>query len=204
VLMEFLPGSHLGEAALSPQQQGALVERIQWLHGLPHTPERLPEGVSARERIVRLQAHLESATAHSAETSLGLQLMGEWLAGPDGPALQQPGRRVFSRLDTSLANALWDGVTLRLVDFEYAGWLAPCLDLAEQVEHVQSRGTSDEVWKRILERIDADGVTEELKIAGQRLLVLEWLQRFWPADDRCSPNYLPYLHRAERLCRHAR
>ena len=199
VVMELLPGRHLGKAALSQEQQVALAERIRWLHQLPHSPESLPEGATAKQRIARLEAHLQTATPISPETSLGLQLIESWLSSPDVATSQQEDKLVFSRLDTSLANALWDGTTIRFVDLEYAGWLPSCLDLAEQVEHVQSRGTPDGVWQEILRSVDPE-LPRVLWIATQRLLVLEWLERFWPADDDLSPDFLDYLRRAETLC----
>jgi phosphotransferase family enzyme len=200
VAMEYLPGSHLGEAALSPAQQVALADRIQWLHGLPYSPKALSHGATAEERVAALRVHVGSTAPTSGETDRGLQVVSRWLDGPDVACLQQPTRCVFSRLDTSLANALWDGTTLRFVDFEYGGWLPPCLDLAEQVEHVQSRGTTDEVWCHILAGISTDDTSPERRSAAQRLLVLGWLQRFWPQGEQRRPGFAIYLSRAERLC----
>jgi thiamine kinase-like enzyme len=145
-------------------------------------------------------ARLRSTTPANPETALGLRLIEGWLGSSDAITAQREDRRVFSRVDTSLANALWDGAGVRFVDLEYAGWLAPCLDLAEQVEHVQSRGTADDTWLEIVNCVDPE-LPEELRVAGQRLLVLEWLVRFWPADGKSSQDFLTYLRRAENLCR---
>ena len=127
-------------------------------------------------------------------------MIESWLRNPDSAIAQREDRFVFSRFDTSLANVLWDGTALRFVDLEYAGWLPSCLDLAEQVEHVQSRGTPDEVWADIVRRIDPQ-LSEELWLSAQRLLALEWLVKFWPTDDDVSPDFLDYLRRADTLCR---
>ncbi|MEU0934624.1 phosphotransferase [Embleya sp. NPDC005971] len=60
-----------------------------------------------------------------------------WLAERDTPAEPGPGiRPVFGLSDGNLANYLWDGARVRLVDFEISGRSDRAFELAELVEHV--------------------------------------------------------------------
>ena len=64
-----------------------------------------------------------------------------WRKGDDPALLLEPAPQAFSRGDPNLANCSWSLQRLRIVDFEYSGWSDRATDLADLVEHVQSRGT---------------------------------------------------------------
>jgi phosphotransferase family enzyme len=61
---------------------------------------------------------------------------------------------VFGRGDPNLRNFLWNGHTLRLVDFEYAGWSDRAHELADLIEHPESRATPDSSWQAFIDRFD--------------------------------------------------
>ncbi|MFC5834575.1 phosphotransferase family protein [Nonomuraea insulae] len=91
--------------------------------------------------------------------------------------LARPATPVFGTGDGNLANYLWDGTGIRVLDFEYSGRSDLAFELAEVVEHIS-------VWRN-----DVRGLTAVLERLGpaageggrltecRRLLALYWLLR---------------------------
>jgi aminoglycoside phosphotransferase (APT) family kinase protein len=155
VVMTWLSGQPLGGRQLVRPQFTELRERIMAVHAV--LPERLDAAIPAAMGtpgaiIARIQQDGEAALvrrSHAPEASGQRELRAlwqDWLRGPDPATLVAPTYMVFSRGDPNLMNCLWDDGRMRLVDFEDSGWSDRATDLADLVEHVQSRGTSDEDW----------------------------------------------------------
>lgn len=174
VLMEFLSGQHLGNARLSRRQLECLAAATRKLHAI--TPASLDVPLwnldwDAAERLANLrQQHqaLRSQSTTCTETAEAVRLTGSWLQGKDPALLAEKGPAVFSRGDQNLANCLWDGSELRVVDLEYCRWNDRALDLANQVEHVQSRDTPGTEWEWFVAQFDLSEAERKRFKAAQR------------------------------------
>ena len=201
VVMQFIDGSHLGYRSLDKDQLDALVSHTLRLQGLPYDIRRIPRVVSVTERLEAIRSFLTQATAPDSLTASCLRMMERWTHGTDPAVLLQPTFYVFSRMDTSLANAIWDVRQLTLIDFEYSGWTEPACDIAELIEHVQSRGTADELWEHFVRYLDPSPRVMEQLLPARRLIALEWVRKFW-SDGRSSPSreLKKQINRAFHLC----
>jgi thiamine kinase-like enzyme len=113
------------------------------------------------------------------------------------PAGRQP---VFGQGDANLANFIWDGDRIRIVDFEDSGVSDRAFELAMLVEHIST-------WLEA--GLDADEFSlsfdlsraERARLADcRRLAALHWLLLLQPgsaASDRNPPGTL--ARQAERL-----
>lgn len=203
LVMELVRGSHLGHKYLSRAQLEILACRVKRLHTLPF--EGRPEKARVFLAPARVDGLIDLMKGVPVQDQATAQCLALWNTISRGSALgllRQTGELVFSRMDTSLANMLWDGATIRLVDLEYGGWTERVFDLAEQVEHVQSRETPDSEWAWYLQQFSLPPEEcSRLKLA-QRLLAFDWARRFWPAkDERSSDNFLEQVERVSHLCR---
>jgi len=186
--------------AITPESIGAGLWSV---YGDAHTRIRLLRRHDLKARILR-------RPRPSALAPLALEansLVAAWLKGSDPGILAQPASLVFCRGDPNLANCLWDGQHLRIVDFEYSGWNDRAFDLADLVEHVQSRGTPDEEWAWFVEQF-ALSPDERMRFqAAQQLIALFWLLKLWPprevseSDSPERERFASQLRRARCLCR---
>ena len=87
--------------------------------------------------------------------------------------------RYSTRGDPNLANCSCSRQRLRIVDFEYSGWSNRAVDLADLVEHVQSRGTPDESWEWFVEQFRMSGSEQKRLLAARRLSALFWVMKMW-------------------------
>lgn len=76
---------------------------------------------------------------------------------------------VVGHSDPNLANYLWDGSQIRIVDFEDAGRSDIAYELASLVEHLSARDTE---WEDFVARF---GVEPAEVLAGRRLTAVLWL-----------------------------
>jgi thiamine kinase-like enzyme len=143
--------------------------------------------------LARVRRAVVDASALSTGFILDCQ---RWLSGSHAEALSQPGWPVFGKGDVGLGNCLWDGTTLRLVDFEYSGTSDRPFDLAELVEHIEARSTTDASWQAFIaeRQLGADGWAR--LSAARKLLAIFWALRLptQPADIQAAQ-----LERAARL-----
>jgi thiamine kinase-like enzyme len=105
------------------------------------------------------------------------------LGSGDQETLAGVGARVFVRGDPNLANCLWDGREVRLIDFEYSGWGERAFDLADLTEHVQSRNTPDETRDAFVAGFGLTAGEWGRFRASQRLMACFWVLRLWPRED---------------------
>src|SRR6266542_1408761 len=119
-----------------------------------------------------------------------------WSANSQTETLAQPGRPVFGKGDAGLGNCLWDGVTLRLVDFDYSGISDRPFDLAELMEHIEARATADASWQAFLAERQLGAAEWTRLSAARQLLAIFWAFRLSaePADIQAAQ-----LERAARL-----
>ncbi|WP_371949630.1 phosphotransferase family protein [Actinomadura monticuli] len=111
-----------------------------------------------------------------------------WLRQPALEAvLEHPTRPVFGTGDGNLANLLWDGSEVRLVDFEYSGRSDRPYELAELAEHISVRTADGPGMERVLERFDLDAAEADKLKSCRRLLAAFWMLRIM-GGDRGDPQ----------------
>jgi hypothetical protein len=222
--MSLLPGEPLGGGPLTPDQESALVRAMgQLWQSVPVSRVIQVRGESGNE------AQLVSAVTELAvkaddrgddpvikrATSAGLGWLtwavgeGGWLASRDSYAdTGSAGARgggwarlvpVFGQGDGNLANFVWDGERVRMVDFEDSGVADRAFELSVFIEHMSVWGN---VGLDAAEFIRAFELTaaERARLADcRRLAALYWLLRL-PPDGDASPEGAGLLRsQAERL-----
>jgi len=206
VEMSLLPGEPCGGRPLTPDQESALVRAMGQLWQsvpvgrvtpVPGEPGNEAQLVSAVAALAVPARDLGDDPVVDRATSAGLHWLtwavGESgvLAGQDSYAEPGPdGRggtgwprlvRVFGQGDGNLANFLWDGERVRIVDFEDSGVADRAFELSIFVEHRSvwsDSGLDGDEFIRAFELTAA----ERARLADcRRLAALYWLLRL-PAD----------------------
>jgi hypothetical protein len=175
ITMSRLPGAPLS-GCLSPEELEALHIALTDLWSIPPTDVEPLDLAVFVERIRSSVASWKGAgiiaQAHQAAT--------EWLAAPAD--LAEPAHAVIGHGDPNLANYLWDGHQVRIIDFEDAGRSDLALELANLVEHIASRATD---WTTFLERFPVD--PDRLRSA-RRLHAIFWLTLLRPGGPAAHRN----------------
>lgn len=192
IVMTYADGASLGSDPLAPPQLDALAGALTDVYAI--TPdavaESFPDVVTPAPvmvtRVHRTWAELQATTDPevAADRHDLFVAWRRWYSGPEPQRLIAPTARAFGRGDPSLANLLWDGTRLTLLDFEYSGWTDPAFELADLVEHTQSRATPDHTWDQLIERFDLDPAARERHHAARRLMCLFWTARSWHHQGR--------------------
>jgi hypothetical protein len=202
IVMEFFPGEHLGQRHLMPMQIEELARAVKAFHRIPYKKDAEWLGqLTARYRVAGVAEFMQKTAATYREQKRCYALWARWLKGPNAQRVHDVGKMVFSRLDTNLSNMLWDGERLRFVDWEYGGWMERLFDLAEQVEHDQSRCTPDAQWAHFIDLCELDRDQLENFRAAQQLVAFEWAAKFWSTVGVASQSkFLRQIERIEQLC----
>lgn len=206
VEMSMLPGEPLGSAPLTREQESALVRALGQLW------QSVPV-----DRVIAVAGEYgnEAALVHAISELAGARptmgndplIQAAYLAGLDwltwavtitsDPAGRQP---VFGQGDANLANFLWDGERIRIVDFEDSGLSDRALELAVLVEHTSAWLGAGLNADRFTEMFDLTPAERARLADCRRLAALHWLLLLRPgspASDRNPPGTLRL--QAERL-----
>ncbi len=188
IVMSLLPGEPLGGRPLTAPQEGALAVAVgQLWQAVPVelvTP--VPGEVDAAAELGQVvfdwldsvdpgpDPAVQDALTGAAAWLIGAPVMaaaaGSGLAGGSMP-------RVLGQGDANLANFLWDGELVRIVDFEDSGVSNRAFELAVLVEHVSAWRDAGLDADRFIGGFDLN-VTEQSHLADwRRLLALYWLLR---------------------------
>ncbi|MFF0294655.1 phosphotransferase family protein [Kitasatospora sp. NPDC004614] len=97
-----------------------------------------------------------------------------WLAGAEA-SLSAPWAPVLGQADGNLANFLWDGADVRLVDFEDSGRSDRPYELAELVEHLSAWVDTDLDAAAFLGRFTLSPAEQARLLECRRLFALLWL-----------------------------
>jgi hypothetical protein len=221
--MSLLPGEPLGGRPLTAEQESALVRALgQLWQSVPVSRVVPVPGEAGNEaqlvnvvRQLTMQAQdLGDDPVVRAAHSAGLTWLS-WAVGESGRLAGQdtytdpggssgtgwPGLSpVYGQGDANLANFLWDGARVRIVDFEDSGLSDRAFELAELVEHLSAwsdSGLDGDLFVRGFELSAA----ERARLADcRRLAALAWLLFLRPGGDASSRNPPGTLRRqAERL-----
>ena len=204
IVMEQVDGESLGERSLGAAQLAAVLAARQRLYA--RTPalvdQLLPTVVGDVPAIVRRVASGEKALtlqACSEVEGAAQAVLRAWLRGPEPGSLLQPAPLVFASGDGNLANCLWDGTSVRLVDFEYSGWSDRAFDLADLIEHVQSRATPDTLWDEVPDRLTMLPAERHRLAAARRLFSLFWVVVLWRQRGQPDERLAAQIERARAL-----
>lgn len=182
ITMSRLPGQTLAamSASVSAQQIRALVEAITTLWSVPlDLPGDLgiPDDLAFARRltVIPLPAEPEAASAVKAAEA--------WWDGPDPKLLQaDPPTRVLGHRDPNLANYLWDGTHVHIVDFEDAALSDPATEVALLVEHLSTRGMDSD-------HLSAQFAEDPARLlAARRAWAMYWLWMLLPGGPSHTRN----------------
>ncbi|MFE1320235.1 phosphotransferase [Kitasatospora phosalacinea] len=204
VTMSRLPGAALRGTALTGAHLDALARAVLRLH------RAVPAGAAARlpprrwdvrESAAAVRARAGAAAAHPApEVGRALAAGLRWLDGAEaalhagGPAAAP----VLGQADGNLANFLWDGTDVRLVDFEDSGRSDRPYELAEMVEHVSAWVDTDLDAESFLSRFPLSPAEAHRLLECRRLFALLWLV-FLTADPATASRNPPGTGRRQAL-----
>jgi Ser/Thr protein kinase RdoA (MazF antagonist) len=200
VVMRRLAGEPLGTRLASGAQVDAIVTAFQRLHSAVPAAvlDRIPPAGSGDLRNVgRRMRALAAACPPGALDGLPLQAYRavlDWLdrgwADWPGPPAVHP---VFAHGDANLANRLWDGSQVRLVDFEFSGRDGRAQELADFVEHISVWAHAGIGAGAFLDRFDLDAAERRQIRNLRRLHAAHWVMILLPGGtghDRNPPGTL--------------
>jgi aminoglycoside phosphotransferase (APT) family kinase protein len=180
VIMTVVPGVPL-RGALAPSHLDALASAIGALWAVPFDSlAKLGPWKDILPFARRLTAGPRPA---SGVTAAAYDAALAWWAGPD-PALLRlaPHAKVLGHGDANLANYLWDGRRVRIVDLEDARISDPATELANLVEHLSARSVNTEALSR---RFDSDPARF---LAARRVWAMFWLRLLLPGGSSEGRN----------------
>ena len=194
--MSRLPGVPLGGTPLSAAQADALAPALDRLwNAVPHGMlTGLKPGLNASQLARRVTGML---AAHHTMDDRAL-VRRAWQAGAGwffGGALEllNGGNMVLGQGDPNLANFLWDGTQVRIVDFEDSGPSDRAFELAVLVEHISARSDAGLSADRFLALYDLTAAEQVEVREYRRLSALFWLMLLLPggrAHHRNPPGTL--------------
>jgi Ser/Thr protein kinase RdoA (MazF antagonist) len=206
IVMSWLPGVQLGTGPLSPAQADALELALQQLwRSVP--PPRVTAhpgpawNCTALTSQVRDMAVAGSGLGEDPLVARARQAGVTWLdsstldsqARPDGEVLLGHG-------DCNLANFLWDGTRVRIVDFEDSGPSDRAFELAILVEHISAWSDAGLDAETFLARFELTRAEKARLREVRRLAALFWLILLLPGGPASNRNPPGTLQRqADRL-----
>ncbi|BFV55091.1 hypothetical protein KCMC57_up01950 [Kitasatospora sp. CMC57] len=181
VEMSRLGGAPLRGQRLSRGQLEAMAGALTILHGaVPgHVAARLPNRLWNQLQAVQgVRARWQQLTALVADPTVARAVAAGmcWLEQSElesGKGLD--GSPVFGQADENLANFLWDGTRVRLVDFEDSGCSDRAYELADVVEHVSAWVDSEVDVPYFLDLFELSRGEAHRLVECRRLFALLWL-----------------------------
>jgi hypothetical protein len=181
--MTVVPGQPL-HGALDTGRLDALVAAIRRLWAVPH--KGLPTVGSWRDGLDFARRLTAGPRPAGGLAAAAYDAAVAWWDGPDPAILvAPPPTTVLGHGDPNLANYLWDGERVRIVDFEDAGARDPAAEVAILVEHLSARAVDSD---DLCARFEVDPVRLR---ANRRLWAMFWLRLLLPggpAEPRNPPG----------------
>lgn len=207
VVMSRVPGDTLRGGRVLPDQVEALARTVRGLFdAVPaevagQLPHRRWHRLQAGGAIRRWAGELPVEVPCSVAIAIGAGL--RWLDTVDlGLAGAPDVRAVFGQADGNLANFLWDGERVRVVDFEDSGCSDRAYELADITEHVATWVDTDFDATRFLQQFSLTRAETRRLAESRRLFALLWLLVLAREDPRHARNPPGTAERqAERLQR---
>lgn len=169
VRMSIVPGTPLG-GALSKPELAALETALRELWSVPGDGLRPIDAAALRDLVVARRPAASGLVAEALDAALA------W------PRLPASVDGVVGHGDPNLSNYLWDGMKVRIVDFEDAGLSSVEFELANLVEHISSQDTE---WDEFVDRFQVD----EPRFRAARVLFASfWLTLLMPGGPSADRN----------------
>lgn len=183
VTMTVLPGTPL-DGKPGALHLDALAAAIKQLWAVPH--DGVPITCPWRTTLPFARRLTEGPRPTGRWTADAYDAAVAWWHGPDPVLLQTPPPvTVLGHGDSNLANYLWDGRRIRIVDFEDSAVSDPATELANLVEHLSARQLNSDAF---CARFDTDPARLR---ASRRLWAMFWLRLLLPggpAERRNPPG----------------
>lgn len=205
IVMGRVPGEPLGTRPVTSAQLDALAAALDRMHrSIPDNaladaePQEDPAGFQAlllrvfADRVDRAD-HADRARAAAGTEPVVLEALAAARAFLDsgwverGAAIGVPSP-AFCMNDGNLANYLWDGASVRVVDLESAGRLDRAYDLADFVEHISPRVGGGIRAHDLLGRLDLRPDERERVLAYRPAFAVFWLLRLLPGSGSARRN----------------
>jgi len=194
IAMSQVPGEPLGTHPVTQAQEDAIAAALSRLHhAIPPsvlaTVDRAPGSPQLLPGRTR-----DMARACNAELldPLPRQAYRAALAWLDSGQAERPasvtGRPVFAQGDPNLANHLWDGHSVHLVDFETSGRGDRATELADFVEHITVWAHAGINAEAFLDRFDLHPGERQQITRLRRLFASFWVMRLLPGGSACHRN----------------
>lgn len=177
VVMSRVAGTPLRGGIVRPDQTAALAAAVSLLCGSVPAPllEKLPLRCWHESEVVReIEGWCAEPLAPGTAPVVGrARAEGlRWLRQADFGRASPP---AFGTGDGNLSNFLWDGLRVRVVDFEYSGRSDRAFELAEITEHFSAWVDTEFDAAQFLEHFDLQAVEARRVLQCRRLLALECL-----------------------------
>ncbi|MEV0232282.1 phosphotransferase [Nonomuraea sp. NPDC050786] len=176
--------SRLDGAAVSGEIAGKLVDALaEAVTGVQRAIparelERMPARAGHPVELLRLVREQAAAVEPDPLRAEALRAARAWVARPAlEQVLAQPGTPVFGTGDGNIANYLWDGTKVRVIDFEYSGRSDRAFELAEVSEHIAVWENDPAGMTAVLERLELTAEESARLTECRRLIALFWLLR---------------------------
>jgi Ser/Thr protein kinase RdoA (MazF antagonist) len=208
IRMSWLPGEPLGAGPVSPEQAQALARSLDLLWrsvppaGLAGRPAGEPNPEAFAGLVRRsLAAGVHQRLGEDPVVRQAATAAAAWLEGGAIGRQNLAGRDVvFGHGDANLANFLWDGRRVRLVDFEDSGPSDRAFELAVLVEHLSAWSDARLDSGAFVSSFGLTGAERARLLQFRRLAALFWLLHLRPGGRASRRNPPGTLRRqAERL-----
>jgi aminoglycoside phosphotransferase (APT) family kinase protein len=179
ISMSRLPGDPL-TGPLSPAQTDALELALRQMWAVP-TEGLPPRRYWPQECLDVVRGWFAAAERPPGVAGAAFDATVTFLGSAVPPP---PGEPVLGHSDPNLANYLWDGERVRIVDFEDAGLSEMEYELATIAEHLSARDSTD--WDAFLARFDPE---PQALLFGRRLMAALWAYFLLPGNgaERRNP-----------------
>jgi aminoglycoside phosphotransferase (APT) family kinase protein len=186
VAMSWVPGEALGTRPVTADQEDAIAVALGRLHHAippsvlatvelaPASPQLLPGRI--RDMARACDAGLLDPLPRQAYRAALAWLDSGWTEQPAGVP-------VFAQCDGNLANHLWDGHDVHLVDFETSGRGDRATELADFAEHVTVWAHAGINAEAFLDRFDLSAGERKQIAALRRLFAAFWVMRLLPGGS---------------------
>jgi Ser/Thr protein kinase RdoA (MazF antagonist) len=206
ITMSWLPGEPLGTGVLSPAQMRALARSLDqlWQPAPPATLAASPGGAPNPAAFTSQVGAILAAGHDLGDDPLVHRARAAAAAWLDSGALdrQSPAgsHTVLGQGDSNLANFLWDGHRVRLVDFEDSGPSDRAFELALLVEHISAWSGAHLDADTFLALFHLTKAETARLLQFRRLAALFWLTLLRPGSQSSRHNPPGTLNRqADRL-----
>jgi aminoglycoside phosphotransferase (APT) family kinase protein len=194
IVMSQVPGEPLGTRPVTGAQEDAIAAALSRLHhAIPPsvlgTVERAPGSPQLLRDRTRDMAHACNAELLDPLPRQAYRAALAWL---DSGRAERPapvaGQPVFAQCDPNLANHLWDGRSVHLVDFETSGRGDRATELADFVEHITVWAHAGINAEAFLDRFDLNPGERQQITQLRCMFAAFWVMRLLPSGSAYHRN----------------